>query len=42
MWGHVKNTVYAEKIQNVNRLKERTEAKLRSITADILQRVDRN
>jgi hypothetical protein len=34
MWGHVKNIVYAEKSQNINHLKERTEA-----TLDILQHV---
>jgi putative SOS response-associated peptidase YedK len=37
LWGHIKNTAFAERIRNINHLKERTEAAIRSITLDLLQ-----
>jgi hypothetical protein len=35
MWGHVKNVVCVEKMQNINHLKERIEAAIRNIIQDI-------
>jgi hypothetical protein len=39
MGGHVKNIVYAEKIWNINHLKERIHAAIGNITLHSLQHV---
>ena len=38
LWGHIKNTVYAEKIRNIQHLQERITSVIETVTQDMIQK----
>ena len=38
LWGHIKNTVYAEKIRNIQHLQERITSAIETVTRGMIQR----
>ena len=38
LWGYIKNTVYAEKIRNIQHLQERITSTIETVTRDMIQK----
>jgi len=38
LWGYIKNTVYAEKIRNIQHLQERITSAIETVTRDMIQK----
>ena len=38
LWGYIKNTVYAEKIRNIQHLQERITSAIEKVTRDMIQK----
>ena len=38
LWGYIRNTVYAEKIRNIQHLQERVTSAIETVTRDMIQK----